>query len=187
MAAAAGSVAGCRLLLDRGADVNARSEDGQTPLSQAAAGHMGRTAETVKFLLERGARANVSNCGGETALLGFALPRNFRLGLRFRVGSGNPERPIVGRETVQVTVGPFAYRPIRGPRGTSYQPPFHQLDIRLDKRWVLRRTSVSAYLDVQNVYNHTYPEIWIYSTDWSYRQSALGLPIYPSIGVEVTY
>lgn len=121
------------------------------------------------------------------ALLGFTLPRNFRVGLRFRLGSGNPERPITGRETVQDTAGTFTYRPIRGPRGASYQALFHQLDIRLDKRWMLRRTSVGAYIDVQNVYNHTYPEIWIYSSDWSYRQAAVGLPIYPSIGVEVTY
>jgi hypothetical protein len=120
------------------------------------------------------------------ALLGFALPRNFRLGLRFRVGSGNPERPITGREVTQNPSG-FEYRPLRAARGTSYQPLFHQLDIRLDKRWVLRRTSVSAYLDVQNVYNRTYPEIWIYSADWSYRQAAIGLPIYPSLGVEVMY
>jgi hypothetical protein len=120
-------------------------------------------------------------------LLGVSLPRNFRLGLRFRLGSGNPERPIVGRETVQDTSGVFTYRPIRGPRGASYQPLFHQLDIRLDKHWTLRRTSVTAYLDVQNVYNHTYSEIFIYSSNWSYRQGAVGLPIYPSIGVEVSY
>jgi hypothetical protein len=120
-------------------------------------------------------------------LLGFSLPRNFRLGLRFRLGSGNPERPITGRETIQDSSGVFVYRPIRGPRGASYQPLFHQLDIRLDKRWMLRRTSVAVYLDVQNVYNHVYSEIFIYSSNWSHRQAGLGLPIYPSIGVEVTY
>jgi hypothetical protein len=61
------------------------------------------------------------------------------------------------------------------------------LDIRLDKRWMLRRSSVAAYLDVQNVYNRMCPELWIYSTDLSSRRAAIGLPIYPSIGVEVTF
>jgi hypothetical protein len=120
-------------------------------------------------------------------LLGFALPRNVRVGARFRLGSGNPERPITGRETVPDAIGGFTYRPIRGPRGTSYQPLFHQLDIRVDKRWVLRRTSVTAYFDVQNVYNRMYPEIWIYSPSWTERQAGLGLPIYPSVGVEVGF
>jgi hypothetical protein len=45
----------------------------------------------------------------------------------------------------------------------------------------------SAYFDLQNVYNHLYPEIPIYSADWSVRQGAIGLPIYPSIGVSVQY
>ena len=34
---------------------------------------------------------------------------------------------------------------------------------------------MSAYLDVQNVYNRWYPEFWIYSADWSARERAIGL------------
>jgi hypothetical protein len=52
---------------------------------------------------------------------------------------------------------------------------------------VQRRTSVITYLDVQNVYNHLYPESWIYSADWSTRGQRLGLPIYPSLGVRLEY
>lgn len=121
------------------------------------------------------------------ALLSAALPRGFRFGVRFRLGSGNPETPVTGREIIPLPEGQVAYRPLRGPRGTSYQPLFHQLDLRLDKTWTLRRTTVGAYFDVQNVYNHLYPEIWIYSADWGARQAAIGLPIYPSLGVVVSY
>jgi hypothetical protein len=121
------------------------------------------------------------------ALLSFALPRNFRLGVRFRLGSGNPETPVSGRENIPLPNGQETYRPLHAPRGTSYQPLFHQLDLRLDKTWIRDRTTVGAYFDVQNVYNHLYPEIWIYSADWTARQSAIGLPIYPSIGVIVSY
>jgi hypothetical protein len=121
------------------------------------------------------------------ALLSVALPRGFRFGARFRLGSGNPEAPVTGREVVPISEGEVYYRPVRGQRGTSYQPLFHQLDLRLDKTWTLRRTNVGAYLDVQNVYNHLYPEIWIYSADWTARQNAIGLPIYPSLGVVVSY
>ncbi|MFO7566216.1 MAG: TonB-dependent receptor plug domain-containing protein [Enhygromyxa sp.] len=121
------------------------------------------------------------------ALMSVALPRGFRLGARFRLGSGNPETPVTGRELIPLREGEVAYRPLRGPRGTSYQPLFHQLDLRLDKTWTLDRTSVGAYFDVQNVYNHIYAEIWIYSADWLARQSAIGLPIYPSLGVVVSY
>jgi hypothetical protein len=121
------------------------------------------------------------------ALLSFALPRNFRFGLRFRLSSGNPMTPVTGREVVPVDASTTIIRPLRGVRGSEYQPLFHQLDLRLDKGWVLDRVRVGAYLDIQNVYNRWYPEFWIYSTDWSARQQAIGLPIYPSVGVQVEY
>ncbi|WP_181197305.1 TonB-dependent receptor [Enhygromyxa salina] len=120
------------------------------------------------------------------ALLSANLPRGFRLGLRFRLVSGNPETPVVGRQ-IGSNNGRWSYRPIRAPRGTTYQPLFHQLDLRLDKQWVLDRTSVTAYLDVQNVYNRLYPEVWIYTSDWAERRSLIGLPIYPSLGVQVDF
>ena len=119
------------------------------------------------------------------ALLSANLPRRFRFGLRFRVVSGNPETPVLGGE-INVNGGDWIYTPIRGVRGTTYQPVFHQLDLRLDKRWTLDRTSVTAYLDVQNVYNHIYPEVWIYTATGA-TASLIGLPIYPSLGVQVDF
>lgn len=119
------------------------------------------------------------------ALLSARLPRGFRLGLRFRLVSGNPETPVVGREILEGSA--WYYMPIRAPRGTTYQPLFHQLDLRLDKRWTRDRSSVTLYFDVQNVYNRIYPEVWIYTRDWTERSSLLGLPIYPSLGVLVDF
>ncbi|MFO7562898.1 MAG: TonB-dependent receptor [Enhygromyxa sp.] len=122
-------------------------------------------------------------------LLSATLPRGFRFGMRFRVVSGNPESPVLAGEaytTNQYYAG-IGYRPIRGEFGSSYQPLFHQLDLRLDKRWVRDRASVTAYLDVQNVYNRVYPEVPVYTRDWSQRASLVGLPIYLSIGVRVEY
>ncbi|HVI00105.1 MAG TPA: hypothetical protein VM869_15415, partial [Enhygromyxa sp.] len=119
-------------------------------------------------------------------LLSATLPRGFRFGMRFRVVSGNPEAPVLAGEAVSSPEGTY-YRPIRGEFGSAYQPVFHQLDLRLDKRWVRDRVSVTAYLDVQNVYNHVYPEVPVYTRDWAQRASLIGLPIYPSLGVQITY
>jgi hypothetical protein len=120
-------------------------------------------------------------------LLSASLPRGFRFGMRFRVVSGNPESPVLAGEAVWDENYGKIYRPIRGEFGSSYQPVFHQLDLRLDKVWVRDRVSVTAYMDVQNVYNHVYPEVPVYTRDWSQRASLIGLPIYPSLGVQVTY
>ena len=56
-----------RLLLDRGADVHARSQLGRTPLLVAASTH--GTEETVGLLLQRGAEINAADNTGVTPLI----------------------------------------------------------------------------------------------------------------------
>jgi hypothetical protein len=120
------------------------------------------------------------------ALLSIGLPRGFRFGVRFRLVSGNPDRPIFGAHIQQ---GPFgtSYDSIRGEIGSLYRPTFHQLDLRLDKTWHAKRARVSAYVDVQNVYNHRYPELWMYTSDFHDRSERIGLPIFPNLGMRVDY
>jgi ankyrin repeat protein len=54
------------MLLDSGADVNARSEDGRTALMLASSdAHLG----AVKLLVEQGADVNAKSKDGQTALM----------------------------------------------------------------------------------------------------------------------
>ncbi len=62
-----GDLAKVRLLVSKGADVNARSKQGRTPLLIAAA-HDG-AFEIVKLLIEKGADISAKDFGGSTALL----------------------------------------------------------------------------------------------------------------------
>ncbi len=118
----------------------------------------------------------------------FGLPRGFRFGVRFRLISGHPEyRPIGGESIQNPDYGYNNPEAIRSWPGAIPSPLFHQLDLRLDKVWTLKRASLSAYIDVQNVYNHWYPEVYVYSGDWSERSQRIGLPIYPSVGMRVDY
>jgi ankyrin repeat protein len=67
---AAGDSRKIRLLLDRGADVHARSTVGRTPLLAAAAAN--GTVETVRLLLAKGADANAADNTGVTPILAAA-------------------------------------------------------------------------------------------------------------------
>ncbi len=112
----------------------------------------------------------------------YALPRNFRIGGRFRLVSGAPFTPIVGSVSVDMGV-----EPLLGGTNSARFPVFHQLDLRLDKSWVLRRSVVLAYVDVQNVYNHENVEAYVYSFDYRERVNQVGLPIFPTIGLRVEW
>ncbi|MCA1959867.1 MAG: ankyrin repeat domain-containing protein [Desulfomonile sp.] len=61
----AGDVDRIKSLLDRGADVNARNRNGETPL-MVAAGLL--YPDAVRLLIARGADVNAETGGGETAL-----------------------------------------------------------------------------------------------------------------------
>ncbi|MEZ4382076.1 MAG: hypothetical protein R3A79_12065 [Nannocystaceae bacterium] len=114
------------------------------------------------------------------AVLSARLPRGWQLGGRFRLSSGLPYTPVVGALGEGMTFFPIYGEPLR-----ERFPLFHQLDVRVDKRWVLRRTIVSAYLDVLNVYNQQNTEAYFYSVDFRRRVGGLSMPILPLVGVRV--
>ncbi|MFO0637365.1 MAG: TonB-dependent receptor [Nannocystaceae bacterium] len=112
------------------------------------------------------------------------LPRNWQIGGRFRLVSGNPYTPTVGA-AYDASVG--TYLPIEGRRNSARLPAFHQLDVRIDKAWVWKRVKLSLYLDVQNVYNHQNTEFLNPAFDYSLNAPVAGLPIIPSLGTKLEF
>ncbi|MBN2575802.1 MAG: TonB-dependent receptor [Deltaproteobacteria bacterium] len=115
-----------------------------------------------------------------TALGSYKFARHFTLGARFRYVSGNPRTPVVGSV---VNASADRYEPLFGAVNSARNPAFHQLDIRIDKRWVFDRWILDTYLDVQNVYNYRYAEGLQYSYDYAQSQPQAGLPILTIFGV----
>lgn len=121
------------------------------------------------------------------AVASYRLPRGFRLGGRFRVTSGNPYRPVVGVAELDELGRGTTSTPIFGPDNSARFPTFHQLDIRIDKQWIVPHATITAYLDVQNVYNRQNVEAWIHQPDYRGLVGAFGLPILPILGMRVDY
>ncbi len=119
-----------------------------------------------------------------TAIASYKLPRQWQIGARFRLVSGNPQTPITG----SVYDGASGvYIPIQGPVNSDRLPPFHQLDIRVDKRWVYRRLSFLLYVDILNVYNAQNVEGFQYSYNFQQQTQIASLPILPSIGLRLEW
>ncbi len=112
------------------------------------------------------------------------LPKNWQIGGRFRLVSGNPFTPVTG---AVLDAASGSYLPIDGPRNSRRLPAFHQLDLRVDKTFVYRLVKFSLYLDVQNVYNRQNSEFVNYAYDFSARMFIPSLPIIPSIGTRLEF
>ncbi|MDD9935470.1 MAG: TonB-dependent receptor, partial [Myxococcales bacterium] len=119
-----------------------------------------------------------------TAVGTYRLPRNWEISARWRLVSGNPDTPIVG---AVFNADRDEYDPIFGALNSDRIAPFHQLDVRVDKRWIWPELVFSLYLDIQNIYNRANPEGFQYSFDYTERQKAQGLPIVPILGLRAEY
>lgn len=128
-----------------------------------------------------------------TALGSYRLGGGFEFGARFRLVSGNLTTPNVCNFELEGCIpnranaiynagsGTYVAIPYSGPASERF-PMFHQLDLRLDKRWRFKRWQFSMYLDVQNVYNSQNVEGLDYNFNYTARQYVTGLPILPSVG-----
>ena len=86
-----------------------------------------------------------------SATLGQKFKRNWELGLKYRLAGGAPYTPfdLVASRANYITtgVGTPDYTAINSLR----LKPFQQVDLRIDKKYNFRRTSLDLYLDFQNV------------------------------------
>jgi TonB family protein len=120
-----------------------------------------------------------------TVLGSYRLGRGWEFGARFRLVSGALTTPVVSAPSLPALYAADAgsYAPLQGPQFSSRLPLFHQLDLRVDKRWQFKRWNFSAYLDVQNAYSNRAAEDITYNYNYSQHQYQLGIPIIPSIGL----
>jgi TonB family protein len=115
-----------------------------------------------------------------TVVANYLLPRNWQIGGRFRLVSGSPTTPVVGSV---YNASQDEYDPVYGPTNSTRNGTFHQLDIRVDKRWIYKSWILSAYLDIQNIYNRQNPEGRSYNFDYSESKTQTGVPLFTIIGL----
>lgn len=115
-----------------------------------------------------------------TILGQYRLTPTWELGARFRYVTGNPTTPVVD---AIYDSDADSYSPVYGAVNSGRVAAFHQLDVRVDKHWIFDTWKLTAYVDVQNVYNRANPEAIAYNFDYTESKSRAGLPLIPSFGV----
>ena len=120
-----------------------------------------------------------------TLLGSVKLGRGWEAGLRFRYVTGNPWKVLKGGV---YDADNDTYRQLT-PRPSIWErlPAYHQLDLRVDKKFVFQKWMLTAFVDVQNVYYHANVEETGWNYDFTRRTTVKGLPILPQIGVKGEY
>lgn len=101
-------------------------------------------------------------------------------GARFRYVSGNPMTEVEGAVYDAST---DTYRALFGEVNGGRDPAFHQLDVRVEKLWELGPVGLTTFLEVLNAYNAKNQSGRSYSYDYSQSEGAIGMPIFPNIGI----
>jgi len=114
----------------------------------------------------------------------YQLPKNWQIGSRFRIVSGNPSTPVIGSV---FNASADRYDPIYGGVNTSRNPLFHQLDVRLDKRWIYKSWILGTYLEIQNVYSQANFEAPLYNYNFRQSGKVSGLPILTILGIRAEF
>lgn len=90
---------------------------------------------------------------------GKKLKRNWEVGFRFQLSGGLPFTPYDVESSLRTEVwdatraGLIDYSRLNEERINA----FHQLDVRVDKKWFFDKWNLNVFLDIQNVYNQVTP------------------------------
>jgi TonB family protein len=117
-----------------------------------------------------------------TAVGSYRLGKGWEVGARIRYISGSLNTPQT-YGFYDATVG--SYIPLsESPPFGRRNPPFHQLDVRIDKTWQLGGgVKLSAYLDLYNAYNQANVEGVSYNYNQTLSTNATSIPFLPSLGM----
>ena len=79
---------------------------------------------------------------------GMEIGNGWQIGAKFQYSSGNPYTPVIG---VSKKKGVFYL--IDGEINSARYPEYHKINVRVDKQFTFTGWSLTAYLDLWNVYN----------------------------------
>lgn len=90
---------------------------------------------------------------------GKKLKRNWEVGFRFQFSGGLPFTPYDVESSLRADVWDVARRGLLDYSRLNEERinAFHQLDIRVDKKWFFDKWNLNVFLDIQNIYNQVTP------------------------------
>ena len=120
-----------------------------------------------------------------TLVSGYKLSNKWQIGVKYQIASGNPYTPVVG--SVQKDGEWYV---VDGAKNSVRYPAYHKLDIRIDRSFRFRNWTLTAYLDLWNVYNRKNTLSYIYEVNGNgvvTRDVSNDFPIFPILGFSAQF
>ncbi len=119
----------------------------------------------------------------------YRLPKYWEIGCRVRYVTGDPTTPIAGIGYNEGTQTPRFFE-IFGPKNSARLDPFFQLDLRIEKKFMMKNWILTSYLDIQDLSYFVYKSPEFYTYNFRYDQNTktpVGAIIYPSVGLSAEF
>lgn len=120
----------------------------------------------------------------------YFISPSFEVGAKWHYSTGTPYTPVVGAVTNPDDYSDYSdprFKPLFGDINSKRLPPFHRLDLRLDKQFNFRTWKLGAYLEILNAYDHKNVLAIDYNQDYSQEKRLYQLPIIPILGVNMEF
>ncbi len=121
----------------------------------------------------------------------FSLPKGYALSGRFVYTTGSPYTEPVGHYRDwywghRYERWAFYWGEIPGEKNNARYPPYHRLDLGMEKEWRIKNTNLIGRLEVINVYNQRNVLFFYYDYEKSppVKKAFSMLPIFPSLSLE---
>ncbi len=115
----------------------------------------------------------------------YRLPKFWEIGCRVRYVTGDPTTPITG---IDYNENEGRFQPLYGPANSSRFDPFFQVDMRIEKKFMMKNWVLSAYLDFQDLSWFVYksPEFYMYNYRYDQKTPVGGIPE-PALGISAEF
>lgn len=124
-----------------------------------------------------------------TTLTGsYKISPTWEIGAKWQYSTGNPYTPVIDATLERhPTTGLPVYRPVYGDVNSERVPPFHRLDIRINKSFPFDNWEMGIYLELLNAYNRKNVLTVDYNYDYTEQDVVNQLPLIPNLGVTAEF
>jgi len=123
-----------------------------------------------------------------TLTASYKFTPTWEVGAKWQYSTGNPYTPVIGATIMRHPVtGRLLYVPIYGETNSARLPPFHRLDIRINKSFIFNRWQIGMFLELLNAYNRKNVLTYDYNGGYTEREAIHQLPLIPYFGMTVEF